>query len=229
MDLAKTLTAEPVAELPTEQLSLKGDEYEVAHGEKLSQTLDLSTWHPGADLVRLYARLEREVAAAVEQEKSFQQQIRAQIFPRLRTRPGHPVGAGVYRVALERLEGVHRKLLFNGGVEACDGTVVTHDTLPVTITQIGVCLVSYAGDQGSWVHRIYRRDLRSAGRNPVQETMELLERRRERGAVDEASARDRLTSLARRGIMAFAERAVLLDRSDAVWRLGMAVQRPMNW
>jgi hypothetical protein len=124
-------------------------------------------------------------------------------------------------VSIERLEEVHRKVLFNGAVEACDGTVASHDTLPVTITQIGVCLVSYRGNQGSWVHRIFRRDLRtSSRRDPIEETMEMLERRRKRGAVDHKSSHDRLTDLARRAIMAYAERAVLLERSDAVWRLG---------
>jgi hypothetical protein len=80
--------------------------------------------------------------------------------------------------------------------------------------------VSYSGDQGSWVHRIYRRDLRSSGKNPVEETLEILEKRRQRGAVDIDNNRDRLSSLAQRGIMAYAERAVLLERSNAVWRMG---------
>jgi len=197
------------------------DEYEEAHGEKLTQTLDLDTWRPGSDLDQVYARLEREVAEAVHQEGDYQQRVRDRIFPLLRTRPGAPRGAGVYRCSLERLEEVHRKVLFNGAAEACDGTVVSHDTLPLTITQIGVCLVSYRGDQGSWVHRLYRRDLKaSSKRDPVDETMELLERRRHRGAVDQRSTRDRLTDMARRGIMAYAERAVLLDRSSAIWRIG---------
>jgi hypothetical protein len=50
--------------------------------------------------------------------------------------------------------------------------------------------------------------------------MDILERRRQRGAVDQQSQHDKLSSLARRGIMAYAERAVLLDKSDAVWRMG---------
>lgn len=197
------------------------DEYEEAHGEKLAHTLDLDTWRPGTDLDEVYARLEREVAEAVQQEGDYQQRVRDQVFPRLRTRPGAPPGAGVYRCSLERLEDVHRKVLFNGAAEACDGTVVSHDTLPLTITQIGVCLVSYRGDQGSWVHRLYRRDLKaSSKRDPIEETMELLERRRNRAAVDQRSSRDRLTDMARRGVMAYAERAVLLDRSTAIWRIG---------
>lgn len=223
MEVAELMPSDvAVPELPA---TYSASEFIAAHGEQLTDTLDLTTWHAGADLVEMYARLEREVADAVREEKRFQEQIREQIFPRLATRPGAPSGAGVYHITLEQLEQVHRKLLFNGGVEACDGTVVTHDTLPVTITQIGVCLVSYHGDQGSWVHRMFRRDLRSSGKNPVQETMELLERRKDRSAVD-YGARDRMTSLARRGIMAYAERAVLLDKSNAVWRMGHGSPAP---
>lgn len=202
------------------QTPISGNDYELATGESLSRTLDLDTWHPGADLMEMYERLSKEVAEAVKEESRFQKQIRAEIFPLLSSRSGAPSGAGVYRVSAKQLETVHRKLLFNGGVEACDGTVVSHNTLPVTITQIGVCLVSYRGDQGSWVHRIFRRDLRASGKNPIDETLDLLERRSRRGGVDQQNSRDRLTSLARRGIMAYAERAVLLDKSDAVWRMG---------
>src|SRR6266571_3824351 len=220
-----SVTGAPVVEQPVpqpaEEPALSINEFEAAHGEKLSQALDLGTWTPGGDLAAMYARLEQEVAEAVRKETEYQKLIRTKVFPLLRTRGGAPAEAGVYRATLERVEDVHRKLLFNGAVEACDGTVVSHDTLPVTITQIGVCLVSYRGDQGSWVHRIYRRDLRtSSTKSPVDETMEILERRRQRGAVGHSSTRDRLTDLARRGIMAYAERAVLLDRSRAEWRLG---------
>ena len=207
--------------LPAEEAALSANEFEAAHGERLSQALDLGTWTPGADLAAMYARLENEIAEAVRKETEYQKLIRTKVFPLLRKREGAPPGAGVYRVTLERVEEVHRKLLFNGAVEACDGTVASLDTLPVTITQIGVCVVSYRGDQGSWVHRIYRRDLRtSSAKSPVDETLEILERRRQRGAVGYSSARDRLTDLARRGIMAYAERAVLLDRSSAEWRMG---------
>lgn len=197
------------------------DEYKIAYGETLSETLNLDTWRPGADLVEMYARLEKEITEALKKESEYQREIRKKIFPMLRTRPGSPPSAGVYRVGVDRLENVHKQILFNGGVEACDGIVVAHDTLPITIIQIGVCLVSYRGDQGSWVHRIYRRDLRTSSiKNPIDETLELLERRRKRGAIDQKSERDHLTALGRRGIMAYAERAVLLDRSDAVWRMG---------
>jgi hypothetical protein len=227
MELSRDRAIEPLPEnLSEDQLALTSNEYEAAHGENLSDTLDLDTWYPGANLVEMYERLQREIAEAVRQEDAIQKRIRAEIFPRLKGRSGAPPGAGVYRASVEKLGDIHAKLLFNGGVEACDGTVVTHDTLPMTITQIGVCLVSYQGDQGSWVHRMFRRDLRAMGKNPVDETLELLERRRQRSAVDQESARDRMSTLARRGIMAYAERAVLLDRSKAVWRMGHGVPTP---
>ncbi len=204
--------------------TVSSDEYKAAHGESLTETLDLETWQPGADLMQMYAKLEEEVAEAVRKESEYQKAIREKIFGRLRTRPGAPPGAGVYHISSQRLQEVHQKLLFNGAIEACDGTVVSHDTLPVTITQIGVCLVSYHGDQGSWVHRLYRRDLRTTSKDPVEETLKILETRSKRGAVDQS--RDRLSSLARRGIMAYAERAVLLDKSTAVWRVGHGSPTP---
>lgn len=206
---------------PTDQPVLRDDDYRAAHGESLHQTLDLDTWRPGTDLTEMYAALEQEVTEAVRTEGVYVQEIRARIFPILRRRQDAPPGAGVYQVPVGRFEEVHRHVLFNGAVEACDGTVVTHDTLPVTITQIGVCLVGYRGDQGSWVHRIFRRDLRTGpGKDPVEETLDLLEHRKRRSGVDQKSRRDRLTELARRGILEYAERAVLLDRSDARWRMG---------
>jgi hypothetical protein len=102
------------------QPALTGDEYAAAHGEALSQTLDLDTWWPGADLVEMYARLETEVAEAVRQENDYQRQVRQTIFPLLGTRNGAPRGAGVFRVTPKSLEEIHRKLLFNGAVEACE-------------------------------------------------------------------------------------------------------------
>jgi hypothetical protein len=208
-------------ELPTsENILVQPTELETALGESLANTLNLDTWKPGENLNELYGRLEREVRQAVEQEGRIRDQIRADIFPRLSSRPGAPSGAGVYAVPIEKIQQIHKSLLFNGAVEACDATSVVHDTLPVTITQIGVCLVSYRGDQGSWVHRVYRRDLRLVGMDPAEEALAMLERRRLRGSTDAEDKRDNLSQLARRGIMAYAERAVLLKKSDSLWRMG---------
>jgi hypothetical protein len=196
------------------------EEFRAAFGEPLAEALDLDTWQTGENLEALYDRLEVEVKEAVRQEDRIRERIRHEVFPRLRTRPHAPREAGYHQATVEQIERVHRGLLFNGNVEACDGTSVPLDTLPVSIIQIGVCLVSYQGDQGSWVHRLYRRDLRVSGLDPVEETLQMLERRRRRAAFGESNRRDTLSDLGRRGIMAYAERAVLLHKSQAPWRLG---------
>lgn len=197
---------------------VEAPEFEAAYGEPLGRTLDLDTWRSGEDLALLYGRLEREIAEAVRQETGVRDRIREEVFPLLRDRPGAPTG--VWQATATEIEQVHRGLLFAGRVEACDATTATYDTLPVTITQIGVCLVSYRGDSGSWVQRMYRRDLRVRGLDPVEEMAQLMERRRQRTGYDAVSRRDSLSDLARRGIMTYAERAVLLQKSEAPWRMG---------
>lgn len=146
-----TIKSEPGIGVPAitgdgEGLLFQPHELELALGESLASTLNLDTWKRGEDLNQLYGRLEQEVRQAIEQENRIRERIRAEIFSLLSSRPGAPKGAGVYNMSVDQIEQVHSGLLFNGAVEACDGTSIVHDTLPVTITQIGVCLVSYRGD-----------------------------------------------------------------------------------
>jgi hypothetical protein len=193
-------------------------EFEAAYDEKFSDTLDLDTWTLGEDVAAFLDRTEQEIAEAIERESAAAKYVREIIFPQIRTAPGAPKNAGKYEAQRSDLERVHRGLLFNGGVEACDGTRVTHDTLPLTITQIGVCLVSYNGQQGSWAHRLYRRDLRGKMSDPVEEVLDLLHRREKREAQGQDG--DRISELAGRGIMSWAERAILREKSNATWRMG---------
>lgn len=192
--------------------------FEEAFGEPLTQTLDLDTWVHGEDLTEMYGRLEDEIADAVKMEDSYRKVIRDEVFERIKSSPSAPHNAGVYQGKLRDLENIHTGLLFNGGVEACDGTSVVHDTLPLTITQIGVSLVSYNGNQGTWAHRLFRRDLRSRLKDPVDEVLTLLERREKRES--QGLDGEKLSELARRGIMTYAERAILKDKSHALWRMG---------
>lgn len=196
-------------------------EFEAAYDEKFSAALDLDTWTLGEDIAAFLDRTEQEVAEAVERETATAKYVREIIFPQIPTAPGAPKNAGKHEARRSDLERVHRGLLFNGGVEACDGTRVVHDTLPLTITQIGVCLVSYNGQQGSWAHRLYRRDLRAKLSDPVEEVLDLLHRREKRGGQgQEEDGKEKLSELAGRGIMAWAERAILRERSNAQWRMG---------
>ena len=212
-----TVSQEDVVGPPTTD----SDEFRTGFGEPLENTLDLKTWHHGEDLANLYERLEQEIAGAVKQEDALRERVRQIVFPRIARGPGVPKCAGVYKATVEQIERIHRGLLFNGQVEGCDGTSVPFDTLPITIVQIGVCTVSYRGDHGSWVHRLYRRDLRvGSGLDPVEETLHILEQRQQRSGYDASSRKDKLSDLARRGIMTFAERAVLMNMCHAPWRMG---------
>lgn len=196
------------------------DEFKAATGESIERTLDLSTWQAGVDLGALYQRLEAEVGPALEQERRVQNVVRADVFPLLREAPDAPTEAGVHQAKPADLEEVHRKVLFSGQLDTCDGTTSTHDTLLLTVTQIGICLISYQGDELALSQRMFRRDLRTIGSDPVEEAKELLARRKNRTATGVADKRDTLSELARRGIMTYAERATLLRRSTAQWRMG---------
>jgi hypothetical protein len=201
-------------------LAMEANQFQAAFGESVENSLDIGTWQLGDDLAAMYTALEQEVAQAVEQEGRIRERIRSELFPAVFTHPQAPQQAGCYKVDVATLERIHRGLLFNGGVEACDGTSLVHDTLPITIAQIGVSLVSYQGNQGTWVHRLYRRDLRVGGLDPIEEALALLDRRRRRDSTDAQSARDRLSDFTQRGIMEYAERAILLHKSEALWRMG---------
>jgi hypothetical protein len=203
------------------------DAFLESFGESLPHTLDLDSWQDGVDLVQEYARIEAEVAGAVVFESEHVAQIREYVFPRLAFSPGAPPEAGFYgKLTAADIADIHRGLLFNGGVEACDGTHHHHDTLALTIHQIGVCLVSYTGNQGSWSTRLFRRDLRESHGDPVEVMTALLERRGRRAGLNQSDRQDGLSELAQRAVMSYAEAAVLLARSKAVWRLGHGSPAP---
>lgn len=207
-------------------LTLNSDaaDFEAAYGERLTDTLNLDTWTVGEDLAEVFGRIELEVTEAIKKEDEYRKQIRKVIFPKLATAPDAPKNAGVYQTNTSELSKVQRGLLFNGAVEACDGTSIVHDTIPLTITQIGVSLVSYNGQQGSWAHRLFRRDLRSKVSDPIDEVLTVLDRREKR--ENQGQEGSSLSELARRGIMAYAERAILKDKSQAKWRMGHGSPAP---
>jgi hypothetical protein len=215
------------AELNPRQEATPALDFEQEFGEPLSRLLDLGTWQVGLDVDQLYARLEAEVADAVAQEERIGEAVRREIVPRLARRPRalRPPLWGIHEVTLPDLEKIHRTTLFTGKVEAVDGTRLSHDSLAVTIIQLGICLVSYQGEEGTWAHRLYRRDLRSRPEDPVDEAIALIEARQRRQAVG-VEGGDALTELGTRGLMTYAERAVLTDLATAPWRMGQGSPAP---
>ena len=117
--------------------------------ESILQTIDVDKWRLGSDVNAEFRRIALEVREATRFETDNERQIREQFFPRFAKLPNMPKNAGLHVTQQEDIEAVHRGLLFNGGVEACDGIVQVHDTLPLTIYQIGVSLVSYQGASGA--------------------------------------------------------------------------------
>lgn len=198
------------------------DEFAASLGESMESVLDLSTWHNGVDLATLYATLNQMVAESVEQAKRTRNPLRAAIFPHLRNSGDRlaPKNAGLYKVTPEQIAEIHCGLLFNGATECCDGTVAAHNSLLLSVVQIGFALVAYQGSQGTWVHRLYRRDLCARYPDPMQEALELLKRRGRRDSDDAEETNDPLSRLIRRTLMAYAERAALADLSTARWRMG---------
>ncbi len=218
-DRERTTAGPPLAPVPPDAPEVTAQDYRDSFGEDLQGVLDIDTWKPG-DLGREYRRIEREVRDAVRQESDYQRRIRRRVFLHIGNPATGPKGGGVFTARQELLARIHSGLLFNGGVEGCDGTVHVHETLPLTIYQAGVSLVSYRGNEGTWCQRLFRRDLRRKGDDPTEEVVELLRRRSERLAPGHPGARDALGDLARRAVMTYAERAILLRRSQAVWRMG---------
>jgi len=201
---------------PVERLgdrSLSAADFERMFGEDLGRTLDVNTWRVGNDLAAEYARIDTEVQQAVRNEDALHERIRTIVFPKLAELEKAP-NAGIHAARPEDLEAVHRGLLFNAGVDACYGSLHVHQTLPLTIYQIGVSLVSYQGDRGNFCQRLYRHDLRQNIDNPIEETLRILEGR---AAVDEDGGPG---ALVQKTLLAYAERAILARRSKAVWRMG---------
>ena len=195
------------------------DYFSRAFGEGLDSLLDPASWSAGVDLANTYARMEYETRLAVEREREVADTVRAELFPRIAEVALAGPESGVYRARPDQIERVHSGLLLNGNVEACAGIGMAHETLALTFMQVGVCMVSYQGDQQSWSQRMYRRDYRSEGGDRVREMLSVLDRRR---------AGDRVSRLARRGIRAYAERMFLTRSSVARWRMCQGAPAPLE-
>lgn len=213
-----------------------GAAFERTFSEPLEKFLDLGTWYAGADLDRAYQRLQEEletgVDAGIAAEDKIAAALRENFFRDLETQtwPGKPPLAGHWTVTLEELEHVHKGTLFAGKVDACDGLVLVHDSLALTVMQFGVALIGYRGDEGTWACRLFRRDLSGGPYDAYEQAMAVVQAR-EPGS-DGQDRRDQhgdvVSRLGRQGLLSFAQRAVLAYRSDAPWRIGDGEPAPFE-
>ncbi|PWS34390.1 hypothetical protein DFH01_25580 [Falsiroseomonas bella] len=193
------------------------------------KALNLDTWTSGERMDLLAARLEREVELAAQFEDDMAPRVLKALEDGLPSAPDASRESGIYTLSPEVITRAIRNVLFNGLVEACDGTRVTVSTLPVTVVQIGICLTSYqgTGDGGSIGHRLYRHDIMRRNGNAEDEVLEFLSRRarRKNREVPHREFGDdgqpiNISDMLCRALMIYAERAMLADRSERPWRLG---------
>lgn len=213
----------PTQETNVQELFVGDREYAEAFGEDLARTLDVDTWTTGIDWEGAVSRLRSEIEAAVHREESLRETVRREILPKIGKASGAPAEAGVYFATPEELAKVHEGLLFPGQVEAVDGTSISHDTLPLGITQIGIAVVSYGGTSATFAQRVYRKEVAGRSADAFKAALEVIDRRDTRSGIDQ---KDGLSELARRGIMTYAERKILLDKATAPWRIGHGSPAP---
>jgi len=209
-------------EKPDKDLSL--DDFKKAYGEDFSDTINIDTWRVGENLAELYPVIESEIIKSRKDELETHKTLRDTIFPRIKERGGVP-HAGLHSdIQSEQIQKIHKGFLFNGAVTACGSVSAVYDTVPISITQIGICLVNYQGQHGSYSHRLFRRDLRFKGDDPIEEALALVEKRQKKDMIGEN--RSRLSTLAVRGIKAYAEKAILLEKSKSKWIMGSGSPTP---
>ncbi|NVJ20598.1 hypothetical protein HUW62_05090 [Myxococcus sp. AM011] len=203
---------------PDDDEELYGDgDYEEAFGENLASTLDLDRWSTGLDLDRVMERFRNEIAGAVHKEGRLRTLVRNEILPRLSARSTALPEAGVYKVTPEELSLIHERLLFRGKVDAVAGSSANHDSLPIGISQIGVGVVGYQGNSGAFSKRLFRKEMAARNTDPMKEALDYINMRQNRFS----GQKDSLSRMARRGIRTYAERAALLSKSTAEWRMGI--------
>lgn len=190
--------------------------YKEMTGEPIDVTFNIDTWDTGVRALQAFERLEHEVQLAEELSQEARIGIRKEIFPLVWKLHDRVPEAGIYRTSLNELKEAQSNIVFSGLVEACDGNNHVHRTLSMDIVQVAVALVSYNGEEETWAHRVFRRDvsMKSEG-NLLDRVMNLLEAR----SPKKANARA-VTERLRRAIMTYMERVVLAEKSQAPWVMG---------
>ncbi|HLG40898.1 MAG TPA: hypothetical protein VI461_14560, partial [Chitinophagaceae bacterium] len=205
--------------------SLSLDDFKKSFGENFSDAIDIETWRIGENLAELYPVIENELLKAKQDEERNHQVFREKVFPRIKELQNVP-HAGLHQDvdSEEIIEKIHCGFLFNGAVTACGSVSAIYETVPISITQIGICLVNYQGQHGSYSHRLYRRDLRFKSDDPIKDAFDLIEKRKSDDLLGENRAK--LSTLAVRGIKTYAERAILLEKSNSSWLMASGSPTP---
>ncbi|MBR0896811.1 hypothetical protein JQ616_17765 [Bradyrhizobium tropiciagri] len=207
------------------------DEFEVDSLEAdFKAALNLNSWTSGPRMDELTSRLEREVETAASFEDDMAPRLLKVLEENLATAADASRESGVYPpLSPDVVLGALRSVNFNGNLEACDGTRASVNTLPLNVVQIGVCLTTYqgTGDGGSIGHRLYRHDIIRKNGNAEEDVLKFItsrSSRKKRNALSEEFGDDgqpmSMSDMMCRALMTYAERAMLADRSQRIWRMG---------
>lgn len=216
LDAGQKLQKNAGDETVGEAASVASKTFKALTGQSLEEALNIRNWQPAERMAEQIHRLQAEIEAAMAKERITRKEIRAKIFPLLKTLAGAPANAGVHRVTLDQLREVQSSILFSGHVQAVDGASVVHQTMPITILQTAIALANYLGENGTWGHRIFKSDLRLEDRPSLDQVFDLLARR----SKDSDDGGAGISDMLRRGFMAHAELNILATEAKAPWRMG---------
>jgi hypothetical protein len=204
------------------------EDFDHALRGSIDAALNISSWTTGERMSELEERLEREVSVAMAHEAEMAPKVIEILKNNIKGAVDASRESGIYSVTPDQISAACRNVLFNGLVEACDGTRVAYDTLPITVIQIGLCMTSYLddGNPTSIGHRLYRHDLIRKNGNPAEEVLAFIEQRSRRSRPNDDGQHRDISDMMVRAIMAYGERALLTERSKRPWRMGHGSPMP---
>ncbi len=201
---------------------------ERSFGRALLDLLDLDQWQTNPDPAELFRSIGDQARRAVERERAIHEPLRRILAEQLADQADAPPHVGLHEVSEADLERVARSVLYNGRAEAVVGDFVIHDSVPLSLAQAGVCLVSYSGRHNQWQQRLIRRELEINLDDPVAEAQAALEGRDRASHPGAPSRLRQLSDLARRGVVSYMERRVMLTECADRWRIGAGPPVPFD-
>lgn len=181
----------------------------------LDDTLNIKTWQRGWEVEKILSGFGAHIAQAQQRQLRVREIVRKQILPSIKSK-SRLEGSGVFKVHQQKMKNIFDGLLFPGRVSALSSTVASHDSLALGVNQIGMAAVCYGGPLGTFRQTFYRKELTLRNRDEVNEVIERL-----KGMHRREGRRDEMSELFRRGIRAYAERAILLEEVKTEWLMGM--------
>jgi hypothetical protein len=211
-----------------DDLDQQAEDFDRDLRQTVDQALNVGQWTAGESMGDLEERLEREVRAATAYEAGKANGVLDLVKNNIRDNPDASRESGVFDVTPEQISQTLKNVLFNGLVEACDGTRVTYDTLPISVIQIGICMTSYLDDGSptSIGHRLFRHDMVRRNGNAEEEILAFMQQRARLSTPDENGEVGGMSDMLIRAIMEHGERYLLTERSKKPWRMGHGMPMP---